>query len=464
MNNETIPAGTYDSDRAQALVQEIEVLLRKNVQSLFERYDFDFQELLVPLKWRPIVLIIGNYSSGKSTFINELLGSEVQRTGQAPTDDSFTILTAPETEGGEQEIPGNTVAKDERLPFGALVDFGESLLAHLRLKYVQAPILEKMAIIDTPGMLDSVTEKDRGYNYLGVVGELAKQADIIILMFDPLKAGTIKETYKAIRSTLPGSTYEDRILYVMNRIDESDNLTDLVRSYGTLCWNLSQMTGRKDIPRIFLTYSPNHARGFAGSEIWSSERHDLMAAIHDAPGRRISHILQDVDREIQSLLLAIEALATFKKRFGDRLKRVLRYGLVSAFVVFFFGDAILKLLVGKPETTFIEALLQGSVSSGNLVGPIVGILTVGLLTVFFTQRLSFPGIVKQSLADLDDLVVLDSDYKKDLWSGVREHVQKQLSEQPRKHLLVLHQRHLRRLKNFFEKELRRYYQQQDSAE
>ena len=458
MTNENNQAETYDSDRAQALVQEIEGLLRAKVQPLFERYDLDFQELLIPLKWKPIVLIIGNYSSGKSTFINELLGSEVQRTGQAPTDDSFTILTAPEPGGEEQEIHGNAVVKDERLPFAALEDFGESLLAHLRLKYAQAPILEKMAIIDTPGMLDSVTEKDRGYNYLGVVGELAQQADIIILMFDPLKAGTIKETYKAIRSTLPGATYEDRIHYVMNRIDECDNLTDLVRSYGTLCWNLSQMTGRKDIPRIFLTYSPDHANDFAGSEVWESERHDLMAAINDAPGRRVSHILQDVDREIQGLALEVEALATFKNRFGARLKRVLRYGLVAAFGVFFFGDAFLKLLTGKPETTFIEALLDGGVTATNLVGPVVGILTVGMLVVFYTQRLSFPGIVKKSLEDLDDLVELTTDYKKDLWSGVREEVRKQLTEQPRKHLLMFHQRNLRRLKNFLEKDLLQYYQ------
>ncbi len=458
MNNETLQAATYDSERAEALVREIEGLLRSKVQSIFVRYDFDFQELLVPLKWKPVVLIIGNYSSGKSTFINELLGREVQRTGQAPTDDSFTILTAPEA-GGEHEIPGSTVARDERLPFSALEDFGESLLAHLRLKYVEAPILEKMAIIDTPGMLDSVTEKDRGYDYLGVVGELAKQADIIILMFDPLKAGTIKETYKAIRGTLPGSTYEDRILYVMNRIDECDNLTDLVRSYGTLCWNLSQMTGRKDIPRIFLTYSPEQGREFESSEIWAGERHDLMEAINNAPGRRISHILQDVGREIQSLILAVEALSTFKNRFLARLKSVLRYGLAAAFGVFFFGDAVLKLLTGKPEITFIEALLQGHVTGGNLIGPLVGISVVVLLMLFYAQRLSFPGIVKKSLEDLDDLVDLDTAYKKDLWCGVREHVRKQLTEQPRKHLLMSHQRHLRRLRNFLERDLSRFYQQ-----
>ena len=40
----------------------------------------------------PLVLVVGNHSSGKSTFLNYVLGEDVQRTGMAPTDDSFTIL------------------------------------------------------------------------------------------------------------------------------------------------------------------------------------------------------------------------------------------------------------------------------------------------------------------------------------------------------------------------------------
>ena len=34
------------------------------------------------ISWKPIVLILGNYSSGKSTLINELLSQKIQSTGQ----------------------------------------------------------------------------------------------------------------------------------------------------------------------------------------------------------------------------------------------------------------------------------------------------------------------------------------------------------------------------------------------
>jgi hypothetical protein len=46
----------------------------------------------------PQVLLLGNHSSGKSTFVNHLLGAEVQKTGVAPTDDGFTVITYGQTE------------------------------------------------------------------------------------------------------------------------------------------------------------------------------------------------------------------------------------------------------------------------------------------------------------------------------------------------------------------------------
>eukprot|EP01040_Poterioochromonas_malhamensis_P024552 gene24552-30400_t len=40
----------------------------------------------------PFVLLLGNHSSGKSSFINYILNRKVQQTGVAPTDDCFTII------------------------------------------------------------------------------------------------------------------------------------------------------------------------------------------------------------------------------------------------------------------------------------------------------------------------------------------------------------------------------------
>jgi len=285
---------------------------RKKLQPLFARFRIDFRGIEATLKGKAIVLVIGSYSCGKSTLINELLGADIQDTGQAPTDDSFTVITAHNGPGSEK-IPGSTLINDEQLPFRGCKRFGEKLISHICMKRVPCPMPEHMAIIDSPGMLDAASEKDRGYDYLEVLGELAKVADLIVMMFDPHKPGTIKESYDAVRSTLPEASREDRILFVMSRIDECEDLKDLIKSYGTLCWNMSQMTGRKDIPRIYLTYSssPHVVPPGKVAHGWPQERKELIGEILKAPASRASHILEDLERHVKELEMVSEAVAGF---------------------------------------------------------------------------------------------------------------------------------------------------------
>lgn len=79
----------------------------------------------------PFVLLLGNHSSGKSTFINYVLGAEVQKAGVAPTDDSFTII-APAKANLDQDGPA--LVGDPDLGFSGLRVFGTSLINHINLK------------------------------------------------------------------------------------------------------------------------------------------------------------------------------------------------------------------------------------------------------------------------------------------------------------------------------------------
>jgi GTPase SAR1 family protein len=445
-----------DEKAAKVLIKKLDKLLRSKMTPIYKRYGVSMQDVLTPLMWKPLVLVIGNYSSGKSTFINELLDMPVQRTGQAPTDDCFTILTCPAEGENEEEVPGGTVVNDERLPFATLLPFGERLFSHLRLKKVKSPVLENFAIIDTPGMIDSVTEKDRGYDYMGVVGELARMADLIILMFDPHKAGTIKETYQAIRSTLPGSTGEDRVLYVLNRIDECDNVPDLVRSYGTLCWNLSQMTGRKDIPRLYLTFASKEGDSPPqGVESWVSEREELKRAVDTAPTMRINHVFQEAERGVRELDLQAEALAAFKNGFGGKAQKVLKVGLLLSLLVFWFGDLALKLAAGFPQKTLIVSLFSGAFDDSLLVFPSLAALLVLVLAAIVINSFLFPRFKKNTLEELDSLIPFETAYKRDLWSRIRDRVSSSIEEEGYKHLWVSHSWYRKRLKRFLDKDIGR---------
>ncbi len=438
------------------ILKELQIKVKKRLVPLFSRYNLDFTELESALKWKPIVLIIGNYSSGKSTLINELIGHDIQRTGQAPTDDSFTVITF-DTDQSPKEIPGSTLVNDSQLPFVGFKKYGESLISHLCMKQVQNQDFANMAIIDSPGMLDSTSEKDRGYDYMSVLGDFANMADLIVLMFDPHKAGTIKETYTAIRNTLPEKAGEDRIVFVMSRIDECDNLSDLTRSYGTLCWNMSQMTGRKDIPHIYLTYSPIVVDSSTLAEGWPQEREELLGVINHAPDFRVNHILEDIDRQVNELKIVCEALTGFTKKCKKSFWKLGKITIIVSALLFVFGDMLTKILVSYPETTLFSAFRSDSISWQNLIIPVaLSSLTIIIGLVVFA-KIIYPQHLKRAVAADAELVTLKNDYRKNLWKKMKGKVYELLNNSTYQEIWSGHGRNLNRIQQFLKIDLVRYY-------
>jgi len=439
------------------LQKQLQTKVKKKLEPLFARYKMDFGGIDSSLKWKPIVLIIGNYSSGKSTLINELVGQDIQRTGQAPTDDSFTIITSdPGCE--DVETPGSTLVNDENMPFSHFKDYGQKLISHICMKQIASPMLENMAIIDSPGMLDSTSEKDRGYDYMQVLGEFAKLADLIVLMFDPHKAGTIKESYDVIRNTLPEKSGEDRIVFVMSRIDECDHLSDFTRSYGTLCWNMSQMTGRKDIPHIFLTYSPSVVDPATVAEGWPQEREELIGKIHKASGFRINHILEDIDRQVNELQMVSEAVGEFIKRASKKFWKVTNVSFGVALLLFLFGDVLLQSVISYPEQTLITSIRNGQFSLMNLVFPTIFGLSAILIGSLSFSKVIFNQQKKKALTNGIDLVSIDTEYRKNLWGKMETKVHENLQGLKVKDLWKGYGWSHNKIQNFLNNDLKKYYE------
>ena len=443
--------------KEQELQREIQGKVTENLAPLFERYQLDMHSLSAVLKWKPIVLILGNYSSGKSTLINEILGHDVQRTGQAPTDDSFTVISSPPKGEEPRTIPGATLVNDDSMPFTSFKSYGEQFVTHFRMKEVDSELLQDLAIIDSPGMLDSVTERDRGYDYLGVLADLTRLADLVVLMFDPHKAGTIKETYTTIRDTLPQTSREDRVVFVMSRIDECDNLGDLVRSYGTLCWNLSQMTGRKDIPWIYMTYSESASEKPGSLEIWGEERTQLKQKIKDAPKMRISHILQNVEKQVGDLKMVAEAMAKFSQESRKLLGQSSSIGAGVGLFFFFFLDVMLRELFNVPPETLLAAIFSGGIELKHLIVPITGFLGSLLLAAVLHEKWRFPNFIKDCQNNIDRLVNLDTTHNEHTWARVKDKVKALVGNAGLKDLLPTHHQNVGKIDRFIKKELQHYY-------
>jgi len=220
-----------------------------------------FEYDLHAFPFTPMVLMIGNHSAGKSTFINRLLGMQVQETGVAPTDDGFTVLERHPSANEEEDGPTLLGCPDNR-PFRELQRFGTSFFGHLRRKKLKLAENSSMPyglqIVDTPGMIDMPVHSEsiaggRGYNFPEVVRWFAKRADLILLLFDPHKPGTTGEVLDVLTRSLAG--LDHKFLIVLNKLDQLDNSVDFARAYGTLGWALSKVIPRKDVPHIYTMYN-----------------------------------------------------------------------------------------------------------------------------------------------------------------------------------------------------------------
>lgn len=279
------------------LEREVQAVYDRTLQPLANRLAIELPVSGKDAAGLPTVLFLGNHSSGKSSFINYLIKTEIQKTGLAPTDDGFTLLIHGER---ADVFDGQTVVSHPALAYKSLQRLGPAFLAHLRLKTHPSELLRSVSLIDSPGMIDAAgTAKSRGYDFAAAVRALSEMADLILIFFDPDKPGTTAETMTTFVETLAG--LEHKLLIVLNKVDLFSNLRDFARTYGTLCWNLSKTMKTKDVPHIYNTYLPDqlHARQVASRETvplddFDASREEVVAEIKRVPTRRADNLVSDL--------------------------------------------------------------------------------------------------------------------------------------------------------------------------
>ncbi len=308
----------------------VQRIYREACDPLSDKFAFERRPDEGEIAGAPTVLFLGNHSSGKSTFINHLLGQPVQKTGLAPTDDAFTVLSFG---GAEEEREGQAVVSNPSLPYAGLRSFGPDLLSHFRLKLRPIPLLREVTLIDSPGMIDAAKEgSGRGYDFAGAVRWFAERADVVLVFFDPEKPGTTGETLQVFTQSLQGIDHKLQI--VMNKMDRFDGLQDFARAYGALCWNLGKVIPRKDLPHIHTTFVP--VEGAPPPKLptgdFEKSREELVREIRRAPARRVDNLvtqLEDHGQRLQMQARVIDEAGRTLRRF--RLKV---WGMLVMIVLF----------------------------------------------------------------------------------------------------------------------------------
>lgn len=284
--------------------------------------DSDFQA-------KPMILLVGQYSTGKTTFIKYLLEKEFpgMHIGPEPTTDRFIAVMHGER---ESVIPGNALVVDPKKQFRPLSKFGNAFLNRLQCSTCNSPVLKNMTIIDTPGILSGEKQRvDRGYDFTGVLKWFAERVDRIILLFDAHKLD-ISDEFKRSIEALKG--YDDKIRIVLNKADMVDH-QQLMRVYGALMWSLGKVLQTPEVARVYIgSFWDQPLRFNYNQRLFEMEEQDLFKDLQQLPRYTIVRKLNDLIKRARLAKVHAYILSELKKEmpsvFGkDRKMRELNKNL-----------------------------------------------------------------------------------------------------------------------------------------
>lgn len=226
-----------------------------------------------------LVTVMGEFSSGKSSFVNAFIGADVAPTGITPTTATINVVRYGRERGGR------IVAAD-----GGVVEYTwDALMAHLKALTPEAaraidrveilvplPQLEKINIVDTPGLNSIQAEHE------ATARAFIARADAVVWVFTAAQGGKASEK-KALRTIRDEGK---RVLGVLNKADaltagETDEvvtfiggeLGELVEAIVPVSARRALVWKRADQPAT--TTTPGEAPGMRGDGNWGA----LMGAL-----------------------------------------------------------------------------------------------------------------------------------------------------------------------------------------
>jgi GTPase SAR1 family protein len=167
-------------------------------------------------------IVSGQFSTGKTTFIEEVLlethypGSDVR---PDPSTHAYTLLTRGTFSRDVVETGASLVMRDN-LPLKPLRHLGRSFLNHLTVVQMahtrKGLILDHINVLDTPGVLSQTDRLVEQRDSRDVWHVIANLADMVVVMLD-VKSADFSNNMLELLAKL--AQHEDKIVFLLNKAD-----------------------------------------------------------------------------------------------------------------------------------------------------------------------------------------------------------------------------------------------------
>ena len=202
------------------------------------KYKVELQKIenLISNIYMPIdIMVIGKFSTGKSTFINALLGGNLLKMEETPTTAMITKICYGEKDIIKVVFDDNTekICSQREFDILTVTESGKEKNFHKNIKYIERQLpceqLKNFTIIDSPG-LDAYRKEDEK-----ITRNFIKNADTIILLFDINQMNSFMENELL-------NNLDERLkpIGIINKIDtydedeEDESLENFIKGYKVL--------------------------------------------------------------------------------------------------------------------------------------------------------------------------------------------------------------------------------------
>jgi GTPase SAR1 family protein len=233
---------------------------------------------------RFIMVVLGEFNRGKSTFVNALLGKDVLPTGITPTTATLNQIVWAETpyarvvarDGGRTDLPIDTLGRYTTDGVGAAgIDLAN--VSHLEVGYPAEVLRERVTLVDTPGVNDLNEQRaEVTYGYL-------PRADAAIFLLDASQVITRSEEEFLKNRVLRRS--RDKLIFVVGKTD----LLSPQEVGEALAYARGHLARVVDEPAIF----PVSAKRYMAGKLAESGMPELLAYLKEHLADERGKILLD---------------------------------------------------------------------------------------------------------------------------------------------------------------------------
>ncbi len=278
--------------------------------------------------WWPLISILGIYSAGKSTFINNFLQYDLQDVGIQAVDDKFSVICFTRDEK-ERVLPGLALDADPRFPLYKIsqaieevaVGKGEHIDAYLQLKTCPSQKLRGKILIDSPGF-DADAQRT---STLRITDHIIDLSDLVLVFFDARhpETGSMRDTLEHLVKTTVNRRDSNKFLYVLNQIDVTANEDSLEEVFAA--WQRALAQYGLTAGSSFAIYNKESAITFERDEVRAryegkcdADSNAIARRIEQVGVERAYRIIGMLEQTAQMLKLDV---VTRLQRFIERWRR-----------------------------------------------------------------------------------------------------------------------------------------------